>query len=219
VRAVADVAATAGALLSANAPNPFNASTWIAYRLPSPLPAGARVVMQVHYNNLGDTAETDRTKIGIHFSKGPIDKRLRIIPILNRSFSIPAGAPRHEVRASFTVPLGRDLHAIAISPHMHLLGHEMKVTAIYSNGTVRPLIYINDWDFNWQGTYTFVEPVPLPGGTKIDVQAIYDNSPENPRQPNHPPKAVGWGEGTTDEMCIAFIRVTVDAEHLKRRAP
>jgi hypothetical protein len=183
------------------------------------LPAGARVVMQVHYNNHSDKAEIDRTRIGLHFAKRPIDKRLRIIPVLNRGFEIPAGASRHEVRASWTVPKGWDLQAIAISPHMHLLGREIKVTATYLDGTARPLIYIDDWDFNWQGSYTYAQPVPLPGGTRIDVQAIYDNSAENPRQPNRPPKPVGWGEGTTDEMCIVFIRVTVDTEHLSRRSP
>ncbi|MBI1845757.1 MAG: ascorbate-dependent monooxygenase [Candidatus Rokubacteria bacterium] len=181
------------------------------------LPAGARVVAQVHYNNRSERAETDRTRIGLHFIRQPVDKRLRVVPVLNRGFVIPAGAARHEVRASWTVPLAWNLHTIGIAPHMHLLGREMKVTATYPDGTVRPLIYIDDWDFNWQGAYTFARPIPLPGGTRIDVQAIYDNSADNPRQPNRPPRPVGWGEGTTDEMCIAFLRVTVDSERLGAR--
>jgi mono/diheme cytochrome c family protein len=181
------------------------------------LPARARVVVQMHYNNHGDQDETDRTRIGLHFAKGPIDKRVRIIPVLNTTFTIPAGAARHEVRASWTVPSGWDLHALAISPHMHLLGREMKVTATYANGTTRPLIYIDDWDFNWQGSYTFVEPVPLPGGTRIDVVSVYDNSATSPRRSPGPITDVGWGDGTQDEMCIAFLRVTVDRERLNRR--
>ena len=60
---------------------------------------------------------------------------------------------------------GRDMHATGITPHMHLLGREMKVTATYPDGTVRPLVYIDDWDFHWQANYTFEEPVPLPSGT------------------------------------------------------
>jgi hypothetical protein len=95
----------------------------------------------------------------------------------------------------------------------------MKVTATYPDGTVAPLIYIDDWDFHWQGTYTFARPVPLPGGTRIDVDAVYDNSPANRKNPSAPPRAVGWGEATTDEMCIAFIRVTVDAGRLGYRPP
>ena len=181
------------------------------------LAAGARVVVQVHYHHRGNTTETDRTQLGLHFARQPIDKRVRVIPILNQGFLIPPGAARHEVKASYTLPPAWNLHAIAISPHMHLLGREMRVTATYPDGRTRPLIYIDDWDFHWQGAYTFTQPVPLPGGTRIDVAAIYDNSPANKRNPSTPPRAVGWGEGTTDEMCIAFLRVTVDAERLSAR--
>ena len=178
------------------------------------LPAGARVVMQVHYHNRTGSVQSDRTRIGLHFARATVDKRVRVIPVLDRSFVIPAGAGRHEVRASFTLPPHWNMHAIGVSPHMHLLGREMKVTATSPDGTARPLIYIDDWDFHWQGTYTFATPVPLPGGTRIDVEAVYDNSEGNRRNPAKPPRDTGWGEGTTDEMCIAFIRVTVDAEHL-----
>jgi hypothetical protein len=97
---------------------------------------------------------------------------------------------------------------------MHLLGREMKVTATYPDGTVRLLIHIDDWDFNWQSTYTFAQPIPLPAGTRIDMVATFDNSAANVRQPSHPPRAVGWGEGTTDEMAIVFLGVTVDSERI-----
>ena len=107
-----------------------------------------------------------------------MDKRHRAIPVLNDAFTIPAGEKRHEIRASYTVPPGRDMHATGITPHMHLLGREMKVTATYPDGTVRPLVYIDDWDFHWQANYTFEEPVPLPGGTRIDMVAVFDNSAE-----------------------------------------
>ena len=183
------------------------------------LPAGARVVMQVHYHNRRGGPESDRTTIALHFATKPVNKRARWIPVLNRTFLIPAEASRHEVRSTYVIPLGRDLHAIGISPHMHLLGRSMKVTATSPDGTVQPLIYIDDWDFHWQGTYTFARPVPLPGGTRIDVEAVYDNSSTNRRNPSSPPRDVRWGEETTDEMCIAFIRVTVDAEQLGYRPP
>ena len=178
------------------------------------LPAGARVVMQVHYHNRGNEPAGDQTRIGLYFAKRTVDKRVRSIPVLNRGFAIPAGAARHEVNASFTLPPAWNVHAIGITPHMHLLGREMKVTATTPDGTVRPLIFIDDWDFHWQGTYTFTEPVLLPGGTRIDVSAVYDNSEANKKNPSRPPREVAWGEGTTDEMCIAFIRVTADAERL-----
>jgi hypothetical protein len=117
------------------------------------------------------------------------------------------------------VPYGRDLHANAIAPHVHLLGREMKVTATYPDGTVRPLIHIDDWDFNWQGNYTFAQPVPPPAGTRIDMVAVFDNSAENLRQPSRPPRPVSWGEGTTDEMAIVFIGFTADAERIGWRPP
>jgi mono/diheme cytochrome c family protein len=180
------------------------------------LPAGARVVVQVHYHRRPE-AEADRTQIGLRFARGPIDKRLRVLPVLNRHFLIPAGARRHEARAAFTLPQTWNLHALSISPHMHLLGREMRAIATYPDGTVRPLIRIDDWDFNWQGAYTYRQPVPLPGGTRIDVTCVFDNSAENPRNPSSPPRDVGWGEGTADEMCIAFLRLTVDAERLDYR--
>jgi len=181
------------------------------------LPAGARVVMQVHYHNRSSETQADHSQIGLHFARTPVDKRVRSIPVVNRDFVIPAGAARYEVRATHTIPAGRNLHATGVAPHMHLLGREMKVTATYPDGTVVPLIYIDDWDFHWQGTYTFKKPVPLPGGTRIDVTAVYDNSPSSPHQPSVPPRDVGWGDETADEMCIAFVRVTADAEHLDRR--
>jgi hypothetical protein len=182
------------------------------------LPRGATVVLQLHYNNGAPESRTDRTRLGLHFAKSPIDKRQRGIVVVNRAFTIPAGERRHEVRASWTDVFGRDLHANTISPHMHLLGREMKVTATYPDGTVRPLIHIDDWDFNWQGTYTFARPVPLPKGTRIDMVAVFDNSAENVRQPSRPPRPVSWGEGTTDEMAIVFLGVIVDNERIGWRA-
>ena len=178
------------------------------------LPKGATVVLQMHYNNDTPESHTDRTRVALHFAKRPIDKRQRSMMVLNTTFTIPPGERRYEVRASATVPLGRDVHANTITPHMHLLGREMKVTATYPDGTVRPLIHIDDWDFNWQDTYTFTRPIPLPGGTRIDMVAVFDNSAENRRQPTRPPRPVGWGEGTTDEMAIVFLGITVDREHI-----
>ena len=176
------------------------------------LPAGARIVIQMHYNNASAESRTDRTRVALHFARAPIDKRVYSIPVLDQTFTIPPGARRHEVRAMRWI--SQDSQLIAISPHMHLLGRDMKVTATYPDGTVKPLIHIDDWDFHWQGTYTYGQPVALPGGTRIDMTAVFDNSPESPRQPSRPPRTVRWGEGTTDEMAIVFLRLTIDAERL-----
>ena len=79
-----------------------------------------------------------------------------------------------------------------------------------TRGSTQCLINISDWDFNWQGMYRYKTPMALPVGTRIALSAYYDNSADNPRNPNSPPRAVSWGEATTDEMCIAFIGVTLD---------
>lgn len=180
------------------------------------LPPHARVVMQVHYHPTGEP-EADKTSVGIYFARGQIKKRFRVLPLLNWDFVIPAGAERHEVRASFEIPWWINAHALSITPHMHLLGREMQVKALYPDGTERCLIYINDWDFEWQESYFYTQPVPLPGGTRLELIAYYDNSEKNPRNPNSPPIDVRWGEATTDEMCIAFIGFTLDAEDLTKR--
>jgi hypothetical protein len=178
------------------------------------LPKGATVVLQMHYNNDATESRHDRTRMALHFAKTPIEQRQRGLAVLDRTFTIPAGERRYEVRGSLTIPAGRDMHANSIAPHMHLLGREMKVTATYPDGTVRPLIHIDDWDFNWQGSYTFTKPVPLPAGTRIDMVALFDNTAENLRQPSRPPRPVSWGEGTTDEMAIVFLGFTLDNERI-----
>jgi mono/diheme cytochrome c family protein len=179
------------------------------------LPAASRVVLQVHYHVHSGAPKPDTTRIGIYFSKTKPKKLLRILPLINTSFTIPPNDPNYKVTASFTVPPFFDAHAWVIAPHMHLLGRKMHVTATLPNGTTQCLIGIDDWDFNWQGMYRFNDPVALPAGTRVALEAFYDNSSANARNPNDPPKAVSWGEQTTDEMCIAFIGVTLDIENLQ----
>lgn len=180
--------------------------------------AGSRVVAQVHYHPRGDTVETDRTQIGLYFSRTPVKKELGVIPVINTNFTIPANNANYQVNASFPVPPGFDAHAIGIAPHMHLLGKKMKVEA-RTTAKTDCLIDIQDWNFNWQGVYYFKNSVPLKALTLLAANATFDNSAGNPYNPNDPPKAVRWGEQTTDEMCIAFILYTLDAENLQPSTP
>ena len=177
------------------------------------LPGASRVVMQVHYSARGGAPEADQTAIGLHFAKTAVRKRLLLAPLVNESFTIPAGNPDYEVRASIPyIPF--DVHALAVMPHMHLLGKKMTLTATLPDGRQSCLVNVPDWDFHWQGTYYYKTPIALPIGTRLDLSARYDNSSENPENPSNPPQNVSWGESTTDEMCLAFLYFTLDAENL-----
>ena len=116
--------------------------------------------------------------------------------------------------------LTRDVDVVGISPHAHYLGKDMKVTAHLPDGTTVPMLWIKDWDFNWQGSYQYEKPIALPKDTKIDLEYAFDNSEKNPRNPSHPPVRVRWGEQTTDEMALAFLTVVlpkqVDAQQFQR---
>jgi uncharacterized protein (TIGR03437 family) len=182
----------------------------------------SRVVIQVHYHPTSQL-EKDRTQIGVYFAKTPVRKQLQLLPLVNTSFAIPPGEKRYEVTASFTSPAFPpnvfDAHIVSITPHMHLLGREIKVEATPPGKPTECLVQIDDWDFEWQGTYLYQQPIAAPGGTRLKLTAYYDNSAENPRNPNSPPKTVRWGEQTTDEMCLAFIGFTLDAESLPLSSP
>jgi hypothetical protein len=131
-----------------------------------------------------------------------------------RLFMNVAGNPRFGIEAGSFV--GRPIQLIAIHPHMHLLGREMKVWARMKDESVTPLIRIDDWDFNWQGFYWFRTPVSLPAASWVEMTATWDNSEQNPKNPNKPPRDVRWGERTVDEMGHAAILYTFDDEKPKQ---
>jgi hypothetical protein len=168
------------------------------------VPQGSDLISQNHYHPSGKP-ETDQSTVGIYFAKSPPTRTLLTLPLVVRNLAIPPGESRYKVETSFTTPI--PLHVVGVSPHMHLLGKEMKVTATLPDESELPMIWIKDWDFNWQGQYGYLKPLDLPAGTRIHMEAYYDNSSSNPKNPNDPPKLVRWGEQTTDEMSIAFIPV------------
>ncbi len=190
---------------------------WLPGTVPRHLPEGfaryvrkdSDLVLQVHYHPTGKP-ECDQSQVGIHFAKPPVEKIITGIAITQPKLVLPAGDPHCVVRAS-TRPLPVDVNVLGVSPHMHYLGREFKVAARLPDGQgFVPLIWIKDWDVNWQGSYELAEPVRLPKGTVICVQAIYDNSENNPQNPNHPPKEVRWGEQVDDEMCLCGVQIFTD---------
>ncbi|HJZ92209.1 MAG TPA: redoxin family protein [Gemmataceae bacterium] len=177
------------------------------------LPKGSDVVLQIHYHRTG-MSETDRTRIGLYFAKEKNLKQLRVLAVPglvsesdgHRPFDvIPADRSAHRVAGK--VLLEEDCDVYSVLPHMHMLGTKIRVTASAPGGWERSIVVVDQWDYGWQENYQLVDPLPLKAGTVLTVEAEYDNSAKNPLNPSSPPKDVRRGEGTTDEMLFAFLRV------------
>ncbi len=174
------------------------------------IPAQADIVLQVHYHPSGK-AGLDRTRVGLYFSRKPVKQALHWNNATNSSFRLPAGNDNVEVKASWYVPV--DLEALAVSPHMHQLGHDMHMSVKYPGGKTRSLIEIVDWDPSWQSAYYFEKPILLPAGSVVNVVAHFDNS-AHARNPNSPPKLIRFGPNSDDEMCVGYIAVVKKGQDL-----
>lgn len=170
---------------------------------------GTKIVLQVHYH-LSGKPEEDQTKVALYTAKTPPKKELRLLWLFNFMVNIPPGEPNYKLSRTYTLP--SDATIYDAMPHMHLLGRQMKAWAVLPDGTKKPMVWVDDWDFRWQFTYAFKDPLKLPKGSKIQIEAQYDNSPNNPLNPNTPPKRVTWGEETTDEMFLLIASYTLDNE-------
>jgi Copper type II ascorbate-dependent monooxygenase, C-terminal domain len=169
------------------------------------LPKGADVVLQVHYHRDG-RVEKDRSTIGLYFAREPVKKRFWGLAIPGRFFLIPRDNDHYPVKGSIWVQQDCEIHSVM--PHMHLLGKEITMTP--PEGERRTLVAIKDWDYNWQETYFFQEPIKVVSGTRFDIEAVYDNSANNPNNPFAPPRPVLFGNQTTNEMCFGFLGATSD---------
>lgn len=168
---------------------------------------GSKIVMQNHYHPNG-SLEQDQTSIGIYFSKTKPKQWAIGVPIVNQHIDIPAGNRNYRLSTSFITPV--DLEVFAIFPHMHWLGREIKVVATLPGNRRIPLIWIKNWDFNWQGEYFYQKPIFLPKETQIEMDVSYDNSSGNERNPNQPPKRVIFGDQSTDEMAVCVMEVSLN---------
>ena len=171
--------------------------------------AGSDLVIQIHYHPTGKR-EIDQSMVGLHFIEKPKNIVGSII-VGELGFELPAGENRQTVTASYTLP--DDIILVGTTPHMHLLGRSMKAIATFPDGTQQQLIAIDDWHFYWQDQYLLANPIRLPQGTQIDVEAVFDNSRNNPFNPSNPPARVTYGEESTDEMCYLFLLVATDDPH------
>lgn len=195
---------------------------WSVGNTPRPLPngmgrylkKGSDLVVQMHYHPTGKQ-ETDQSEIGLSFVKKPVAESLSesaklvgSIWMANYEIDIAAGENEYRRATSYTLP--KEVIMVGVVPHMHLLGKSMKVTATLPDKTVKTLIDIKNWNYNWQDEYYFERPFKLPAETRLDVEAAFDNSAANPSNPSSPPKRVTWGDGTNDEMMFCFFLLSAE---------
>lgn len=187
---------------------------WVPGNPPYELPPGVArrisqgtdLVIYFHYHPSGKV-ETDRSRLALWFTDEEVAERPMMAAVWVKDFMIPAGAADfalHEERV-----LERDYRVLGAVPHMHYVGKSMKVVAELPSGESVPIISIPEWDFTWQQWYRYFQPLELPKGTKLVLDARFDNSASNPWNPSSPPRDVRQGEQTWNEMCKCFLEILV----------
>lgn len=185
---------------------------------------GSDFILQLHFHPTGKPV-TEKSTVGLYFADSPPERRLMTPAIpgffgLLAGIDIPPGEKAFTIKGSLT--MAADMRVLSVAAHAHYLGKEIKATATLPDGSIEPLLWIQDWDFNWQDRYDYKQPVFLPKGTRIDASITYDNSADNARNPCNPPKRVQWGMQSLDEMgAVSFMMVAANKEdepELRQRA-
>ena len=172
------------------------------------------LVVELHMRPNGKS-EPVAPSIGLYFSDVAPTRTPLMLRLGRQSIDIPAGEKHYTVGDSYVVPVDVDVEAV--QPHAHYRARDVRGEATLPNGSIVPLIAIGDWDFRWQHVYRFVTPLHLPKGTRLSMQYTYDNSADNPRNPEQPPKRARWGQRSSDEMGDLWIQVlTKDQADLDR---
>ncbi len=178
------------------------------------LPANSTIFFQMHYHKEPGEGSggIDETSVGLHFYEPgeDVENKVATMWIVDPMLRIPPGEANYESYSEVT--FDHDVEVFNFTPHMHLRGKAMRFTAKLPDGTEQILLDVPDYDFNWQLTYSPAENMILPAGTKISLDAVFDNSADNPANPD-PSATVTFGEATTDEMMIGFMDYTfIDRE-------
>jgi hypothetical protein len=169
--------------------------------------AGSDIVFEVHYTPNG-TPTTDQAKLGLVFAKTKPKERVLTLSASNGTFKIPPGDPDYKVDATFDVL--RDVKLVGLHPHMHSRGKSFEYRLVFPDGKDETILSVPVYNWHWQLWYNLNDPMDLPKGTKIECTAHFDNSPNNPENPD-PTKAVIWGQQSWDEMMVGFFNLKFDA--------
>ena len=165
------------------------------------IPKGARLQFEVHYTPSG-TAVKDRSSVGITFAKAPPKYELFVNAFANESILLPPNDPHY--RAEATLRLPADARLVSLTPHMHWRGKDYRYEIAYPDGRRETILSVPRYDFNWQSYYEFKELVRLPRGARLHAVAHWDNSRNNPYNPD-PEKSVRFGQQTWDEMMVGWV--------------
>jgi Tfp pilus assembly protein PilF/mono/diheme cytochrome c family protein len=169
------------------------------------LDAGTDLVLNIHLQPSGK-AEEIQPSLGLYFTEQPATHFPMLLQLENdRKLDIPPGEKNFVVTDEFTLP--EHVQLLAIYPHAHYVGKDLQAFAKFPDGTHKSLIHIPSWDLNWQAVFRYETPVELPAGTIISMRYRYDNSDENIRNPNMPPKRVVGGNRASDEMAHLWLQV------------
>jgi tetratricopeptide (TPR) repeat protein len=181
---------------------PVPSNTGSAWRIDP----GSDLVLQLHLLPTGKI-ESVQPQVGLYFAEAPPTGPPMVLLRLDadQQLDIPPGARDFAVTDRFRLPVDVDL--LAIYPHAHFLARTMDARATLPDGTERPLIRIESWDFKWQDVYRYAQPMRLPKDTTIAFRYTYDNSEDNPRNPTRPPKRVSAGMRSGDEMAHLQLQV------------
>jgi hypothetical protein len=171
------------------------------------IPARSDIVLQVHYSPNGKTAVTDQTRVGITLTEDPPAKRFYSAVAASANWTIAPGDANAEGRARLT--FGEPVELVYVQPHMHVRGKEMTVRLTYPDGRSETILSVPRYDFHWQIVYYLVKPLRLPQGTRVEAIAHWDNSANNPNNPD-PAATVKYGFQSNDEMLNANMGVIVE---------
>lgn len=180
---------------------PGNSTFSYAPGLAKKLPKGSRLRFQMHYTPNG-TATTDRTKLGLIFATEEPKHEVKVIGLVNPRLQIPPGADNHPEVASLPIP--SDAKILTFMPHMHLRGKAFRYEVTTPDKKTQTLLDVPAYDFNWQLAYRYADPILIPRGSTLKATGWYDNSKNNPANPD-PTKTVKWGPQTYDEMMLGYV--------------
>ncbi len=168
------------------------------------LDPGVDLVVEVHMVPSGKVEKVDPS-IGLYFGSDPPERTPAILRLGRKNLDIPAGEKAYVSADSFVLPI--DVEVRALQPHAHYRARQVTSIATLPDGTRQTLLSIKDWDVRWQHLYQYVTPIVLPKGTTIAMQFTFDNSADNPRNPQLPPARVFWGEESIREMGELWIQM------------